>query len=54
MAKNEDYIRVYSKFYNKLVFSNVSISMNTKESRNYNTDDGICYCKVNYLIANLL
>src|ERR1700752_1273541 len=54
MAENEDYIRACSKFYNKPAFSNVSISMNTEESRNYNTNNGICYCKVNYLIANLL
>jgi hypothetical protein len=54
MVENEDYIRACSKFYNKPAFSDVSINMNTEESRDYNTDNGICYCKVNYLIANLL
>ena len=54
MVENEDYIKACDKFYNKLAFSDVLINMNTEESRDYNTDNRICYCKINYLIANLL
>jgi hypothetical protein len=54
MVENEDYIRASSKFYNKPVFSDVSINMNTEESRDYNTDNRICYYKINYFIINSL
>ncbi|CAG8718569.1 41615_t:CDS:2, partial [Gigaspora margarita] len=47
MVENEDYIRASSEFYNKLVFSDVSINMNPEESGDYNTDNGNCYCKNN-------
>src|SRR5215211_3049796 len=33
---SRDYIRVKSKHYNELSFSNVSINMNKKETENYN------------------
>ncbi|KAF0458252.1 zn-finger domain-containing protein [Gigaspora margarita] len=51
MVENEDYIRASSEFYNKLVFSNISINMNPEESGDYNTDNGNCYCKVHMLVT---
>ncbi|CAG8856286.1 32730_t:CDS:1, partial [Gigaspora margarita] len=45
IVENKDYIRVSSEFYNKLVFSDVSININSEESEDYNTDNRNCYCK---------
>ena len=46
MVTSEDYIRAISKYYNESAFSNVSVNMNAEEIEDYNTDNGICFCKV--------
>ncbi|CAG8601373.1 10796_t:CDS:2 [Funneliformis mosseae] len=50
IASSRDYIRVKSKYYNELSFSNVSINMSNKEIEDYNTVEDTCFSKILILI----
>ncbi|CAG8828593.1 8024_t:CDS:1, partial [Cetraspora pellucida] len=42
-AASKDYIRATSNYYNKPLFSNISISVD--KSKEFRTDNGTCFCK---------
>ncbi|RHZ49860.1 hypothetical protein Glove_510g35 [Diversispora epigaea] len=44
--ENESIIRAKNKFHDKPWFSNVAISMNSNESSDYQSDEGLCYGKI--------
>jgi hypothetical protein len=50
ISPSKDYIRAKSKYYNEPSFSDVSINMSEEESEYYNTDEGVCFGKVQYFI----
>jgi hypothetical protein len=44
--ENGSIIRAINKYHNKPWFSNVAISMDSDESSNYQSDEGLCYGKI--------
>ena len=44
--ENGSIIRTKNKFHDKPWFSNVAISMDSKESSDYQSDEGLCYGKI--------
>ena len=50
--KNGAIMRATSSYHNRAWFSDVAVSMDSKESNDYISDQGICYeqVNINYLI----
>ena len=46
ILENDVIMRVTSKYHNRAWFSRITISMDSEESNDYTSDQGICYGQV--------
>ena len=52
VLENGAIMRATNKYHNKAWFSNIAISMDSEESNDYISDQGICYGQVTNLCIN--